>query len=432
MEETRMPYLEVTAGPDTGRRFALPEGVTTIGRSSECGIVLKDPLLSRRHCNVTRHGDEISISDLDSANGTFVNGKETKTATLGDGAEISIGDSAIRLAAMAEAPSAAADGAPIVDLGLGTGGGDAPEAARPNWRPLLWAVAAVAVVATAASFILRGGTGPEEPVITQPAAPDLLPLQIAYEKVEADAENIFRYNMELSPDGLLSIEIDDLAEGRHVRKEAQIAEEGIRRLARQLERAGMFSIETPAAGISPNGGLTRMCVSIVAGRRVACATAENRAPQPAFSAVCDTLETFGRNELGIWAMQYPTEKLVELAQEAFTRARNLFDQRGIAHGNLYLATKSCQEAMFYLETVEPKPAFFAEMLETMQEAGEELSRRYGEQRFRADRAINLREWQAAAEELRILRELIPDEDDQRNADATRKLLDVENRLKRKK
>ena len=79
--------------------------------------------------------------------------------------------------------------------------------------------------------------------------------------------------------------------------------------------------------------------------------------------------------------------------------------------------------------MEPKPEFFAEIDESRRKATEELDQRYKEQNFRAERAIDMHEWQTAAQELRVLRELVPDRDDDRYKDATRKLIDVEPRLK---
>ena len=63
------------------------------------------------------------------------------------------------------------------------------------------------------------------------------------------------------------------------------------------------------------------------------------------------------------------------------------------------------------------------------EAKAELDRRYREQCFRADKAINLRDWATALAELRTLCDLVPDDRDPRHAEANAKLLDVEARQK---
>ena len=55
--------------------------------------------------------------------------------------------------------------------------------------------------------------------------------------------------------------------------------------------------------------------------------------------------------------------------------------------------------------------------------------RYANQRFLADRAINLRQWETAQRELSVLLELVPDRADDRNREAAAKLIDVEKRLK---
>lgn len=69
-----MLVLTVLQGPDKGGRFELPDHEPQlIGRSSEA-IPLADHTISRRHCELTPDAGRWYISDLDSANGTYVNG----------------------------------------------------------------------------------------------------------------------------------------------------------------------------------------------------------------------------------------------------------------------------------------------------------------------------------------------------------------------
>ena len=60
----------------------------------------------------------------------------------------------------------------------------------------------------------------------------------------------------------------------------------------------------------------------------------------------------------------------------------------------------------------------------------ELKQRYEDQRFLADKAINLGDWEQAQTELKILCELVPERDDPRHAEANARLVDVENRMKK--
>jgi len=80
----------VVAG--TEQRYALAEGERlTIGRMNECEIVLTDQAVSRRHFSVEAHGDSLIVTDLDSANGTFVNERLIRSCTVTPGDTIRAG-----------------------------------------------------------------------------------------------------------------------------------------------------------------------------------------------------------------------------------------------------------------------------------------------------------------------------------------------------
>jgi hypothetical protein len=58
-----------------GHHFELREGQLNLGRSASCQLVLDDALVSRRHAQITIQADSVTIRDLGSANGVFVNGE---------------------------------------------------------------------------------------------------------------------------------------------------------------------------------------------------------------------------------------------------------------------------------------------------------------------------------------------------------------------
>ena len=118
-----------------------------------------------------------------------------------------------------------------------------------------------------------------------------------------------------------------------------------------------------------------------------------------------------------------------MAEEALAVARARWDDREVQHGNLYASMKKFEETLYYLETVKPKPEFAAEAKKGLEDAKAELRRRYDEQRFLADRAINLQQWEEAKRELQTLLELVPDRSDERHREASAKLVDVERRVK---
>jgi pSer/pThr/pTyr-binding forkhead associated (FHA) protein len=76
----------------TGERtFSLFE-ITSIGRSEECDIVIESPYVSAKHALIRKKGKRFYIEDLNSTNGTFVNGKRVKFSRIKNGDIITLGD----------------------------------------------------------------------------------------------------------------------------------------------------------------------------------------------------------------------------------------------------------------------------------------------------------------------------------------------------
>ena len=73
-----MTKLCIMNGPNKGKAFDLKEDVYTIGRSPESDIQIMDNTISRKHLKILRKNDEYFIEDLNSKNGTFVNGERVK------------------------------------------------------------------------------------------------------------------------------------------------------------------------------------------------------------------------------------------------------------------------------------------------------------------------------------------------------------------
>ena len=69
---------------------------TLIGRGPASHLRLPDERLSREHAVILFEEDRYVIEDLQSSNGTAVNGKRVRNATLEDGDEIAIGNSVLR------------------------------------------------------------------------------------------------------------------------------------------------------------------------------------------------------------------------------------------------------------------------------------------------------------------------------------------------
>jgi Nif-specific regulatory protein len=87
--------LIVLAGPLKNSEFILSSEDLGIGRDPSNPVAVPDPSISRRHCVVMRDGERLKVRDLDSRNGTFVNGLMVKESWLDHGDQISVGDSII-------------------------------------------------------------------------------------------------------------------------------------------------------------------------------------------------------------------------------------------------------------------------------------------------------------------------------------------------
>lgn len=415
--------LTITEGPEKGRRIPVPPEGARIGRSSKNDIVLIDPMLSRHHCRVF-FGEEgaLRVTDLGSANKTVVNGSPIQETKLHDGDIISVGETQLTIGSGA---TAAPHG--IIDLGLSSA--RSVMSSRPRRTGSLITVAVILALLTVAIWIPRllddGGSGEPLPA-PAPAPEEQGPVHIAYEKIQASPENIFRYELTLD-DRQLTIAIDDLENNRHVRKETEVEEELVDNLVRTIRGSGFMGLKEDYTGVQPEI-LDQWSVTITLGRDTHSARVRNRVEPDIFRSVRQTLEAFGKNELGLWAIQFSAEKLVEMARDAYLVGKKLQAEREVKYGNLAAAIKRFQEAEWYLETVEVKPDFYRELRSLTAECEQMLAERYHDQNFLAERAIRLSDWQQAARELRIVCEMIPDRSDPRHQEARKKLLDVEARL----
>jgi hypothetical protein len=90
MSEIDKPVLIIQEGERAGQRWTIREDEIVIGRGGECDLVLPERQVSREHVRVFRSGANYYLEDLDSKNGTWVNGKQVKSTTipLRDGDEI--------------------------------------------------------------------------------------------------------------------------------------------------------------------------------------------------------------------------------------------------------------------------------------------------------------------------------------------------------
>ena len=74
-----------------GRNYAIDGAKAVLGRSKDCDVQVEDANVSRRHAELRREGSTWWLVDLDSTNGTELNGKRVQRAKLSDGDTITLG-----------------------------------------------------------------------------------------------------------------------------------------------------------------------------------------------------------------------------------------------------------------------------------------------------------------------------------------------------
>ncbi len=90
-----MPTLTIVFENREVRSFELMDEVITIGRSVENEVEIPDPNMSRRHCRIEKHNGQFILRDLNSSNGTRVNGRKVISHVLSDGDRVECGHSVI-------------------------------------------------------------------------------------------------------------------------------------------------------------------------------------------------------------------------------------------------------------------------------------------------------------------------------------------------
>ena len=93
----------VVEGPDAGRAARVGDEGVVVGTDDDCGLVLTDERVSRRHVEIRPSGGRFVVRDLESTNGTLFEGSRLGEATVDVGATLKLGRSFVRIVTEPEA-----------------------------------------------------------------------------------------------------------------------------------------------------------------------------------------------------------------------------------------------------------------------------------------------------------------------------------------
>ena len=138
--------LIVASGKSAGRSITLKHGKLLIGRAEECGIRPLGEEVSRRHCAVVEDAGSVTVEDLKSRNGTYVNGvKISAKVTVADGDIVRVGPLELKVSCAAPAAAALAAAAPMDEVSRWLMADDEPAGMFDTTRTISAAEVAAAV-----------------------------------------------------------------------------------------------------------------------------------------------------------------------------------------------------------------------------------------------------------------------------------------------
>ena len=197
-------WLEGKLGELSGAKLDLQKEETLLGRGSGCHIQIKDPKVSRSHASIQIQITGLTITDLNSASGTFINGKRVSSGVLKNGDIIQLGDSTFEVCFKQDAiptmleqePPSAPPPAPLQQVSPPVIPPPVPpppppvmipsQDAKSSWKPIATGcgvVLALAVCGIGAFLFYTNFIAYDEPLSDTTVAPDL-----TFDEIAADID----------------------------------------------------------------------------------------------------------------------------------------------------------------------------------------------------------------------------------------------------
>ncbi len=354
--------LTIEQGKGRGQAFDFDAEEITIGRTDENDVVLYDGGVSRQHAKISFDGQHWLLSDLDSANGTTLNGAKVASEVLESGDhvgiggavfrfEVSAGGAATRIVSVEQAEKEAAA------KRAGKVAKSAPEAPRPMGAdPRLVRLVGLGVLAVLALVVLL----------------------VVYKAKKANG-------LKQCPSPLSIAGVGDFVFGSGVDADCQVAASGLRfgfvgaPKTRYLLHYAAFYVTGQELAIVLNG------------QQVATAPpAPGRRSDRQTLALPDNLIRSGDNELvfrdlngaddswGVERVELESIPLLaaslEKAEEARRIGEKLYHDRNVAAPNLYNAWTELRDARKYYEGLAQKPTDYQTTLDLIGRIEKELDK----------------------------------------------------------
>ncbi len=424
--------ITITRGPDAGKTFDVPQTGGELGRLDSVAFAINDLSLSRKHCRFRIAADFLFVSDLDSANGTCVNGKEITSETiLLPGCVISVGETELQISEKTSplkqtiSPSAPPTQNPIEDafsqtsdinLGLNeTSQEDDPK--KQTIRPLLYALGAIALIALGSAFFFaRPAPVAEQTQVTPIKHPDQDKIDLSYSRIKVREHEIFDYRLSLTSDGKMAADIYTIADkGREHHKHCALSKADVTRFITELTKLPLNTLKPLYADHPQNlVNIDKQSLALAIGRNLYTSTRLNRAQAKAFKEICDFIEAFAADKLDIWSLSLSPVELLSRANKSYQLAIRYYEQRKAKPERLFEAINSYKLAIADAEALTPKPTFLTPARQELKIAEDELTEKYKALRFTATQSRNIKRYDEACQALKSILQMIPDRNDDRH------------------
>jgi pSer/pThr/pTyr-binding forkhead associated (FHA) protein len=115
-----MAKLVLLSAGMTGRTHELKVDKTTIGRVEDNTFQISEPSVSSHHCEILLRGTDVVVRDLNSTNGTYINGEKVAESIIKPGQVLRLGQIEMRLEtdSMAAAPKKQVDHTMVMQRGV--------------------------------------------------------------------------------------------------------------------------------------------------------------------------------------------------------------------------------------------------------------------------------------------------------------------------
>jgi hypothetical protein len=394
----QVPELELTRGPGAGQRFRLDKKKTRIGRSNENEIIINDRMSSRVHSIIREVDGVFYLQDQESRNGTKLNGRAIEEEELHHGDEIRIGDTAFRVIfpGGGTAPPARVDDREFAESDFADIEEEYDESLEKSFD---WKIFIILPIALLAILIVYFYLSQEDKDIPMAVIP--LPAPLAYGFIpngdQKHADKVV-YSFEAKDTNLfLHYKVWDVDKKGEVNL--------------YLNREKIEELEPTGSGNWSGLRRLKLPVELIHLDKKNILVFDNPLNPP------------GMQMWGVADVEIKSEESfecdVQKAKQAYELGKKSYEDKLVIQSNLYRAIEKFNEADGYQKNCPEKPEFFLDNKLKLDEATRELNNVYRDHFFEYNKNKKLRRYEQAEIELRFLKELIPNPNDERHIEIKR-------------